>query len=787
MGITYQEKEKIFVLTTAHTEYQIGIDPIGIVQHLYYGPHIFGQNMTYSYVPQDRGFSGNLYENRDSRGCSIDTEPQEFTGSGMGDYRISSLAVVADNGSRTCDLRYAGHEINDRKQPIPGLPSVRQNEDSVSELRIMLEDAIIGLRVTLIYDVFEEKDIITRRTVFENMENVGEKNISLEKASSMSIDFLYKDFDLIHFHGRHCMERQMERAALTHDVRTIASARGMSSHHENPFVILCDKDTTENNGDCYGFMFVYSGNHKTEVELDQAGSTRLVMGINNDYFSWKLGAGESFDTPEVILSYSADGLHALSRNYHRIIRENVCPPQLRNIKHPVLINNWEATYFNFDTEKILSIAKTASEIGIDMFVLDDGWFGKRDDDNSGLGDWFVNESKLVGGLGRVADGVNALGMKFGLWFEPEMINEDSNLFREHPEWVLRDPGTKAGTYRDPNMSRNQLVLDMGNPEVVDYLFGRMTAILDSANIEYVKWDYNRSMANVFSNALRAEQQGEASHRFMLGTYRLLDMLRKRYPNLLIEGCSGGGGRFDAGMLYYCPQIWTSDDTDAVERLKIQHGTSYGYPVSTMGSHVSAVPNHQTGRVTSLHTRGVVAMSGTFGYELDLTKLSEKEKAKVRCQIDDFHAYGDLIRDGVYYRLSNPQKNEYYTAWEMAAEDGTEALLNVVVTHPQANPTIPCIRLQGLVEDAMYEVMEVGKEERKKKETAESGEAGESGEDAENGVAAESEAAAGIGAARTLTGAALMHSGYVLTEIMDEGDEIERGNYPAFMIYVRRIV
>ncbi len=757
MGIICRQEDREFILFTNNSEYQIKIDRTGILQHLYYGRRTSWQNMDYMYIPQDRGFSGNLYEDRADRGRSIDTMPQEFSGCGMGDYRISAVNTVHDNGSRSCDLRFAGYETASLKTPIPGRPSVRQNADAVTELRIITEDPVIGLRVTLVYDVFEKKDIITRRAVYEN---IGSSNITLEKASSVMVDFPGGVFDggmdLIHFHGRHCMERMPERSAVTHDIRTIASSRGMSSHHENPFVILCDKNTTEDNGGCYGFMFVYSGNHKTEVQKDQAGSTRIVMGINDEGFAWKLGSGEVFDAPEVILSYSSSGLGALSRNYHRIIRENVIPPVAKTFGHPVLINNWEATYFNFDTDKILDIAKTASEIGIDMFVLDDGWFGKRDDDNSGLGDWTVNETKLPGGLKRVAEGVNALGMKFGLWFEPEMVNEDSDLFRAHPEWALRDPGAERGTYRDPNMSRNQLVLDMGNPEVVDYLFGSMTAVLDSANIEYVKWDYNRSMANVYSNALRAEQQGEASHRFILGTYRLLERLLQRYPNLLIEGCSGGGGRFDAGMLYYCPQIWTSDDTDAIERLKIQHGTSYGYPVSAMGSHVSAVPNHQTGRETSLHTRGVAAMSGTFGYELDLTKLSEEEKEKMRQQIKDFHTYGDLIREGKYYRLSNPQENNYYTAWEFAAEDASEALMNAVITHAEANPHIPCIRFLGLQEDAVYEVKEIGK------------------------------AAAQKLPGKRITGAALMYAGYPLSEIMGQPDAIERGSYPAFMIHAKRM-
>ncbi|MCD7715508.1 MAG: alpha-galactosidase [Lachnospiraceae bacterium] len=737
MGVRFNQDANTFILETVNTEYQISVNEIGIVQHLYYGRKTFGQDMRFQNTFPDRGFSGNPYERKSDRGMSLDVLPQEFSGCGVGDYRVSSMSVKAADGSRSCDLRYVSHVIAEEKTAIPGLPSVRQNDCMAAELRIELADEITGLQVSLIYDVFEEKDIITRRAVYKN---IGNETLVLEKAASMSIDFPYGEFDLVHFHGRHCMERQMERISLTHDIHTIASRRGMSSHHENPFVILSEKDATEHQGDCYGFMFVYSGNHKIEAEMDQAGSTRVVVGIHDENFSWQLTKQDEFYSPEVILSYSSQGLNALSQNYHKIIRDNVCPPKYQTIRRPVLINNWEATYFRFDTQKILDIASAASELGVEMMVLDDGWFGKRDDDNSGLGDWVVNEKKLPGGLKVIADGVNALGMKFGLWFEPEMINEDSDLYRAHPEWVLADPGRK------PMMSRKQMLLDMGNPAVIDYLFDCISKVLSDANIEYVKWDFNRSMANAYSNILPAERQGETAHRFMLGTYSLLERLLKAFPDLMIEGCAGGGGRFDAGMLYYCPQIWCSDDSDAIERLKIQHGTSYGYPISSMGSHVSAVPNHQTGRVASLHTRGVVAMSGTFGYELDLTKLTEDEKDKIRQQIKDFHEYYWLIQKGSYYRLTNPQKDDYYTAWEFAAEDKSEALLNVVVTHVQANPQFPCIRLQGLEETALYQV---------------------------------------AGTDIKLTGAALMYGGYVIKEIIGECDPIERGNYPAFQIYFKK--
>lgn len=738
MGIQVHEQDKRFVLQTAKTEYQMKVTEIGILQHLYYGNKTYGQDMSFRSIPIDRGFSGNPYELRLQRGESLDTMPQEFTGSGVGDFRVSSLSLIGSDGSRSCDLRYQGYEISQTKSAIPGLPSLRSNEDEVSELRIILADKLVGLTVTLVYTVVEEKDVIARRAIFEN---IGSESLRLEKAASMAIDFQYGDFDVLHYHGRHSMERQMERLPVGHDTHVIGTRRGMSSHHENPFVILCDKETTEHQGDAYGFMLVYSGNHKTEVEKNQADSTRVVMGIHDENFFWKLDGGAVFHTPEVLLSYSSSGLNGLSQAYHRVVRENICPPQFQDVQRPVLINNWEATYFDFDTDKILDIAKSASEVGVEMLVLDDGWFGKRDDDNSGLGDWFVNEGKLPGGLKVIADGVEALGMKFGLWFEPEMINEDSDLFRAHPDWVLADPGRK------PMLSRNQMILDMGNPAVVDYLFERMSQILSSAKIDYVKWDFNRSMANVYSNVLPADQQGETAHRFMLGTYDLLERLLTAFPTLMIEGCAGGGGRFDAGMLYYCPQIWTSDNTDALSRLFIQHGTSYAYPVSTMGAHVSAVPNHQTGRDISLKTRGIVAMSGTFGYELDLTRLTDAEKDMMRQQIKDYHRYYWLINKGIYSRLTNPHEDKYLTAWQFVSETGDELLLNAVVTHLQANPIFPRLRLKGLEETAVYQL---------------------------------------TGSAETFTGAALMNGGYILKEILGDPDDLERGNYPAFQLHFKKI-
>ncbi len=694
MSVKFDEIRKVFYLTTRNTEYQIKVNEYGVLLHTYYGRKVLNADMGYLHNEIDRGFSGNYYEARGRRGLSPDTLPMEYSSAGAGDYRINSIGVIAENGSRTSDFRYKSHVINSGKPELKGLPYVRSEADNVCTLEITLIDGVLGLELILAYSVFEDKDVITRSV---RVRNTSSEDVILTKASSMCMDIQYADMDIIEFHGRHAMERLAERRELGHDIHVISSKRGASSHHHNPFVILCDHNADEDTGNCYGFMLVYSGNHAEEIEKDQAGTVRVVSGINSEGFSWKLCSGEEFQTPEVILAYSHSGLNGLSFLFHRILRENVCPAEFRDVKRPVLINNWEGTYFDFNEEKILEMAEESAKLGCEMFVLDDGWFGVRNDDNSGLGDWFVNKDKLPDGLGRIADHINALGMKFGLWFEPEMINEDSDLYRNHPEWALKDPDRK------PVMGRNQLVLDMSRKDVVDYLYDSISKILNSANIEYIKWDFNRSLANVYSEDADKERQGETAHRFVLGLYELLGRIRENYPNVLMEGCSGGGGRFDAGILFYSPQIWCSDNSDAINRLKIQKGTSYGYPVCTVGSHVSASPNHQNGRIVPIGTRGIVAMSGTFGYELDPAKLSDEEKDIIGKQIKDFNRFYYLIQKGRYYRLTSDWKENYYTAWQFVSEDKSEVLVNVVVTDVQGNPEIPFVKLKGLDEEAEYKL------------------------------------------------------------------------------------
>lgn len=690
MGIVC--KNHVFTLQTKHSAYQMKEEG-GFLFHNYYGPVIGDIDMSYLVRPLDRGFSGQPQEIMD-RGFSLDTRLLEYPSYGTGDYRDYCLHAAYGDGSQVTDLRFVSYEIEEGKYALEGLPAMYQGEEKAETLEITLEDKYKNLQVVLYYGVFENLDVITRAC---KIVNKGEDKVRLLRAYSMGLDFDHKDLDFLHFYGRHAMERKMERSPLQHGFQGVESRRGYSSHQQNPFAVLCKPDATEEYGWCYGASFVYSGNFSIQAEVSQADTTRLTVGIQDTQFEFHLEPGECFTTPEVILSFSDKGLGQLSRNYHKAIRNNVCRGKYKTARRPVLINNWEATYFDFTPEKLVAIAKDAKELGIEMLVMDDGWFGKRDSDFSGLGDWFVNEKKLKGGLKDLVEEVNKTGMKFGIWFEPEMISEDSDLYRAHPDWALTIPG------RPFSRARHQLVLDFSREDVRTYIFERMCEILESANIEYVKWDANRHLTDVWSAQLPADRQGEVFHRYILGLYDFLEKLTQRFPDILIEGCSGGGGRFDAGMMYYHPQIWCSDDTDAIERLEIQYGTSFGYPVSTVGSHVSVCPNHQTGRSVSMKTRGIVAMAGTFGYELDITKLSEDDKEMVKVQVEEFKKYYDLIQNGDYYRLTDDGSKSPYVAWEFAAADQSEALLNVVVLRAKANPMLHTVQVKGLKPDAVYRV------------------------------------------------------------------------------------
>lgn len=696
MSIRYFEETNSFVLETASDTYLMKVADGGFLQHLYYGCHIDDTDVSAMYPLFDCGFSGNPYESRLERGYSHDTFPQEYGSYGVGDYRVHGAKVINADGSRAADFRYVSHEILGGKYSIPGLPAVYDEDGEAETLVITLRDRVTAVSLRLYYGVLAKQDVITRAA---ELVNESDSPVDLEKVSSFSVDFPSGNWDLIHFYGKHCLERQPEREPVGLHITKIGSHRGMSSHHHNPFVILCDREATEDHGDCYGFMLMYSGGFSAELERSQMGTVRVAMGIDDTDLRWRLAPGESFHTPEAILCH-ADGLAALSHKYHHLIRHHVCRGKHHLARRPVLINNWEATYFDLSEERILALAAEASKLGIELFVLDDGWFTGRRDDNAGLGDWFENKEKLPHGLSHLIRQINELGMDFGLWIEPEMVNEASALYREHPDWALTVPG------RLPMMARNQLVLDLSRQEVVDYLFQCFSTILTNNNISYIKWDMNRGLSDVYSHALPATSQGEVAHRYVLGVYSLLDRLTKAFPDVLFEGCAGGGGRFDAGMLYYTPQIWTSDDTDPIERLIVQGGTSYGYPVSAMGAHVSASPNHQTGRMTPINTRAVVAMSGAFGYELDLTRIPDEDKKAIRQQIETFHEDEDLIHQGRYYRLTDVTKG-YYCAWQFVSEDRAQSLVNLVVKDPQPNESPILLKLRGLDPEARYTITESG--------------------------------------------------------------------------------
>ena len=692
MAIRVTEQGRNFYLETLHSMYQIKADEYGVLKHIWYGSRT-ECDMEYLLDYPDVGFSGNIYEAESKREYSLDTMPLEYSCKGIGDYRIPAAAITHPNGSDVLDLRFDGYEIKKGKYGISGLPAVYADEDEAETLEIYLKDTSSDIRVILKYGVLEKKDIITRSAVFCNM---GDAPCKITKAFSLCLDIPHGDWDWVHFHGRHTMERLVERRKLFHGVQESSSNRGTSSHQQNPSVLLCSNDCTETSGECIGALLVYSGSFQTKIELTQLNQVRMLMGINSECFSWELKPNEQFSTPEVILSYSDSGMETLSHNFHNVIRNNICRGEYKQSERPVLINNWEATYFDFNEERLENIAKEASKLGVDMFVMDDGWFGKRDSDTSGLGDWFVNEDKLKGGLNTLVEKVKSYGMKFGIWFEPEMVSEDSELYRTHPEWAIQIPNRK------PTRSRYQLVLDMTRQDVRDYLFKVISDVLSSADISYVKWDMNRSICDWYSAELPVENMGEMQHRYVLGLYELLDRLTSEFPHILFEGCSGGGGRFDAGILYYCPQIWCSDDTDAYERTKIQYGTSFFYPISTIGSHVSIVPNHQTGRITPFETRAVTAMSGSFGYELDLNTLSEEEKNAVVEQNKRFKKYGPLIHNGRYYRLSNPMTDKF-AIWSFVSENSGEVLVHGMIFRTEPNMTRYSVKLRGLISDKKYVV------------------------------------------------------------------------------------
>ncbi len=694
MGISYLPEKQLFKLDTPHTSYILGVED-GYLLHYYYGRRLHSTDVSYL----SRTWEGPYVPSRNKRDKTsfLDCAPFEYPTGGIGDFREHCLEICTMAGNNGVELHYAGHVIEAGKRPLQGLPATFGTDTDCTSLCVILEDSHLQLQVELQYTVFEKLDAITRSAKIVNQG----APLYLTKTLSLCLDEDDRDFSQLTLHGTWARERHIQYRKIGHGYTSVSSERGESSHQDHPFLALTTPDISQTCGEVYGVHFVYSGNFTGSSSRDQFGKVRTVMGISPYNFRWKLETGDSFQTPEAVLVYSSQGLGDMSRTYHDLYRGHLIRSPWKNKKRPILINNWEATYFEFNTEKLLSIARRAAETGIEMLVMDDGWFGNRFDDNRALGDWFVNEEKLPGGLAYLVSEVNRLGLKFGIWMEPEMVSPDSQLYRAHPDWAIQIPG------REASLCRNQYVLDITRPEVLEYVWSRIEAILSSANIEYLKWDMNRQLTDVGSFALPSDRQGELYHRYVLAVYELQERLVQRFPDLLLENCSGGGARFDPGMLYYGPQIWTSDDTDAIERLAIQEGTALIYPLSSMGAHVSDCPNHTVGRITPFETRGHVALAGTFGYELDITKISPQEQAMIPEQTKMYHKYNDLVREGDYYRIASYAENREYDCWQVCAKDGSEALVTFVQVLGRPNCKSRRLKLQGLEENASYRVEETG--------------------------------------------------------------------------------
>ncbi len=691
MGIIINEEQLILHLQTKNVSYIMKVVEGKYLAHIYWGKKMDTPDMENAQINRWIGFSPAEW----CKPITRDFLCQEYpTGCGT-DYRIPAVSALYDDGSRTVELVYDSFNVMAGKPKLNGLPATYVESDGEADtLEIVLRDNVKNMKVVLQYTAYKDLDVITR-----NVKVINESNarIVLEKVVSANVDFEDSKFDMITLPGAWGRERHIERNPLRSGIQSIESRRGASSHQLNPFFALVSKNTTEDYGDAYGFNLVYSGNFTAGAEVDQVFKTRAWIGINDYDFSWILESGDEFQSPEAVMVYSAEGLGEMSRTFHKLYRKRLVRGKYRDEVRPILANNWEATYFDFNEEKILGLAKEASELGIELLVLDDGWFGKRNGDNCSLGDWYVNEEKLPGGIANLAKKVNEYGIKFGLWFEPEMVSPDSDLYRAHPDWCIHVPG------RDRTECRFQLTLDLSRAEVCDYVVNSVSKILDEANIAYVKWDMNRHMSALGSAGLDSERQKEMPHRYMLGLYDVMERIVSSHPDVLFESCSGGGGRFDPGILYYMPQTWTSDDTDAVERLYIQYGTSLVYPTSAMGSHVSAVPNHQSGRVTSLKMRGDVAMSGNFGYELDLMKFTDEEKEEVKAQVAQYKELRTFVQAADMYRIESPFEGNT-TAWQFISEDGNDIFAAYFKIMAKVNMGISRMKFVALDANAKYEIV-----------------------------------------------------------------------------------
>lgn len=685
-----------FNLQTTHTSYLMGVLENGEMGQYYYGPRL-GDKVNFADFRHREFRSITPTLTAEQPEITLSMIKQEYPSYGHGDFRYPAYQVTYDNGARISEFTYQDYEIIDGKPKLGTLPSASADVDDkhVQTLRIHLLEQQSGLKMTLNYSVFEDEDVIVRSTTFENK---GTSTVKLDAALSASVDFSDDQYDMIQLSGAWARERHLYRRPLTRGVQAISSTRDASSAQQSPFLALARKQTTDQNGDVYGFNLVYSGNFLAQVEVDSYNVTRMTMGINPFEFGWQLKSHTQFQTPEVMMTFASDGFNGMSHQFQRFLTNHLISKRWVKEPRPILINNWEATYFDFNEQKLLAIAKSAKSLGIELFVLDDGWFGKRNDDKTSLGDWQVNLAKLPNGLSGLANKIHDLGLQFGLWFEPEMISKESKLYAAHPDWNIHVPDRRM------TPARNQFVLDFSRQEVIDYLFDQMAAAIRKTHLDYIKWDMNRHITEMFSLALSADQQEELPHRYILGVYQLYERLTSAFPDVLFESCSSGGGRFDAGMLYYAPQTWTSDDTDAIERLKIQWGTSMIYPLSTMGAHVSAVPNHQDRRVTSLATRAEVAYFGVLGYELDISKMSPAEKATVVDQIKFYKKYRLLFQQGTFIRLQSPYDGDgNVTSWMVVSDDQRTAIAGRYQVLAEPNPAYRRLKFAGLNPDFQYTV------------------------------------------------------------------------------------
>lgn len=699
MSILFNERTQTFHLYNEEMSYIMAVLPNGHLGQLYFGKRIHHKE-DFSYLQErvHRSMTSYVYDDDDT--FSLEHTRQEYGVYGTTDFRHPAVSILQKNGSAISDFVYRGHEILQGKPKLSGLPATYTEDPGEAEtLAVKLQDPLTGIVLTLLYTIFAEGGILARSAEFQNE---GKEAVYLTRAMSLCLDLPDCEYEWLQFSGAWARERHLKVRRLEQGIQAVDSIRGNSSHEQNPFIVLKRPTADETQGEAIGFSLVYSGNFLAQAQVDTQDTTRVLLGIHPFGFRWKLEPGESFQTPEAVMVYSHRGLGHMSRTFHRLYRTRLARGYWRDRERPILNNNWEATYFDFTEDRLVKIAEKAKECGVELFVLDDGWFGGRRNDHAGLGDWTANKDLLPGGIAGLADRIEALGMKFGLWFEPEMVNPDSDLYRAHPDWILRTPGRHA------SLGRHQHVLDFSRREVVDAIYEMMAKFLAGAKISYIKWDMNRSITECYSEGLPADRQGEVFHRYILGVYELYDRLTSAFPEVLFESCASGGGRFDPGLLYYAPQAWASDDSDAVERLKIQYGTSFCYPVSSIGSHVSVTPNHQVYRNTPLYTRANVAYFGTFGYELDLNKLTEEEIAQVKEQIRFMKRYRGLIQFGDFYRLSSPfEKN--VTAWMVVSGDKREAVVGWYKVLNGANMPLSRLRLNGLEESLSYKLCEYGRE------------------------------------------------------------------------------